>query len=151
GSVAGALLGCPQSGDVGGWHPPRIAGGAYRALIDLVGRGARPASSGANGNEVIRPLGGFELLAVLDPLGIHTPDAIADGFPERRLLDVGARGEGQPVDRRGPEGAQPGPMLRRRVALVAGEVVAGVLAVELDHEPVPEDLRDDRRRGHGRA
>ncbi len=84
-------------------------------------------------------------------LGAHEPRAephVRLGVAAGRLHDEAERA---PVDLAGPEPSERGHVLARAVALVLREPVPGVPGVELDQEPVPRHLRDDRGRGDRRG
>src|SRR6266568_3901837 len=84
---------------------------------------------------------GFEVFWRREELRLH-------GLEAERLADGRKRAA---VKWAGAELLQGGEVLGGRVALVAGEAIAGVLGVMGGHHRVPGGLRDDARRGDGEA
>src|SRR5580765_150140 len=74
--------------------------------------------------------------------------AISGSFPRTRRRNAP---EGQPMKRSGAEAEQRAAVLLRAVALVPGEPVFGVEAVEILHHLVPVDLGENRGCRDGEA
>src|SRR5690349_11172348 len=85
------------------------------------------------------------------PIFAAGPAAMDAWSEQRALVDQQLDGrETASVQHAGAEPLQCGEMLRRGVALVAGEAVARVVAVHHAHQPVAGDLGEDRGRADSR-
>jgi hypothetical protein len=65
----------------------------------------------------------------------------------RRLEEIpflaAHRRKGPAMDRAGTQRREGGEVLGRPVPFMFGEAISGILAIQLDHEPVTGDLGDD--------
>src|SRR5213592_4049703 len=78
-------------------------------------------------------------------------DTLVLGFEDEQLALTPDAREGATVHGAGAVTVERGEVIRRSIPFVAREPVLGELLVELDHDAVTRDLRDDRRRRHARA